>query len=80
MERFYLRSEWVDSKDGAARRGSLYRVEDVISRDGKLMTKSGVFLSPLVTPEPAAKATPGAPDFLPEIEPDPLPDVSPSGN
>ena len=69
MERFYLRSELVDAKDGVARRGSLYRVEDVISRDGKLMTKSGVFLSPLVTPTPAATATPGAPDFLPDIEP-----------
>ena len=50
MERFYLHSEFGDAKDGSARRGSLYRVEDVISRDGKLMTKSGVFLSPLVTP------------------------------
>jgi hypothetical protein len=77
MERFYLHSEFGDSKDGAARRGSLYRVEDVISRDEKLMTKSGVFLSPLVTPVPAATATPGAPD---DIEPAPLPDASPSGN
>jgi hypothetical protein len=77
MERFYLHSEFVDAKDGVARRGSLYRVEDVISRDGKLMTKSGVFLSPLITPTPAPTATPGAPDFLPDIEPAPLPDVSP---
>jgi hypothetical protein len=80
MERFYLRSEFVDSKDGIARRGSLYRVEDVISRDEKLMTKSGVFLSPLPGPTPVATATPGAPDFLPEIEPAPLPDVSPPEN
>jgi hypothetical protein len=80
MERFYLHSEFADAKDGVARRGSLYRVEDVISRDGKLMTKSGVFLSPLITPTPAPTATPGAPDFLPDIEPAPLPDVSPPGN
>jgi hypothetical protein len=80
MERFYLHSEFADAKDGVARRGSLYRVEDVISREGKLMTRSGVFLSPLVTPTPAATATPGAPDFLPEIEPAPLPDASPPGN
>ena len=78
MERFYLRSELVDAKDGVARRGSLYRVEDVISRDGRLMTKSGVFLSPLITPTPAPTATPGAPDFLPDIEPAPLPEPSPS--
>jgi hypothetical protein len=52
-------------------------VEDIMSRDGKLMTKSGVFLSPLVTPAPVATATPGAPDFVPDIEPEPLPDVSP---
>jgi len=77
MERFYLHSEFADAKDGVARRGSLYRVEDVISREGKLMTKSGVFLSPLITPTPAPSATPGAPDFLPDIEPAPLPDVTP---
>ncbi|PYJ10259.1 MAG: hypothetical protein DMF06_07045 [Verrucomicrobia bacterium] len=75
MERFYLHSEFGDAKDGSARRGSLYRVEDVISRDGKLMTTSGVFLSPLVTPAPAPTATPGAPD---DIEPAPLPDASPN--
>ena len=80
MERFYLHSEFADAKDGIARRGSLYRVEDVISRDGKLMTKSGVFLSPLITPTPAPTATPGAPDFLPDIEPAPLSDASPPGN
>ena len=80
MERFYLRSEWVDAKDGAARRGSLYRVEDVISRDGKLMTKSGVFLSPLVTPtpEPAATVDPAPPlDFVPDIEPNLLVEPTP---
>jgi len=77
MERFYLHSEFADAKDGVTRRGSLYRVEDVISRDGKLMTKSGVFLSPLITPTPAPTATPGAPDFVPDIEPAPLPGASP---
>ena len=46
MEKFYLRSESGDSKDGR-RWGSLYRVEDVLERNGKLMTKGGVFLSPL---------------------------------
>ena len=60
MERFYLHSEFADAKDGIARRGNLYRVEDVISRDGRLMTKSGVFLSPLITPTPAPTATPEA--------------------
>ena len=80
MERFYLHSEFGDAKDGSARRGSLYRVEDVMSRDGKLMTRSGVFLSPLVTPAPAPTPTPGAPDFFPDIEPEPLPDVSPPPN
>jgi len=77
MERFYLHSEFGDAKDGSARSGSLYRVEDVMARDGKLMTKSGVFLSPLVTPAPAATPTPGALDFLPDIEPEPLPGASP---
>ena len=78
MERFYLHSEFVDAKDGLARRGNLYRVEDVLSRDGKLMTKSGVFLSPVPTLSPAATATPMAPDLLPEIEPSPLPSPSPT--
>ncbi len=36
--------------------GSLYRVEDVMARNGKLMTKSGVFLSPLATPTPPPAA------------------------
>jgi hypothetical protein len=78
MERFYLHSEFVDAKDGLARRGSLYRVEDVLSRDGKLMTKSGLLLSPVPTPAPMATATPEATDFIP-IEPNPLPSPSPGG-
>jgi len=78
MERFYLHSEFVDAKDGLARRGNLYRVEDVLSRDGRLMTKSGMFLAPVPTPSPAATPTPAAPDFLPEIEPGPLPSATPA--
>jgi len=69
MERFYLHSESVDAKEGLARRGNLYRVEDVLSRDGKLMTKSGVLLSPVPTPLPAATATPGA---IATVSPTPL--------
>ena len=76
MERFYLHSEFVDAKDGLARKGNLYRVEDVLSRDGKLMTKSGVFLSPAPTPSPAATGSPLPSDILPDIEPTPLPDAS----
>jgi hypothetical protein len=76
MEPFYLHSEFVDSKDGPARRGNLYRVEDVISREGKLMTKSGVFLFPLPTPTPVPGSSPAALDLSPEIEPAPLPDAS----
>src|SRR6478736_10303551 len=67
MEKFYLHSEG-DSKDGR-RWGSLYRVEDVIARNGKLMTKSGVILNPLPGPEPAATVSPTPPlDYAPDIE------------
>ena len=77
MEKFYMRSESGESKDGR-RWGSLYRVEDVMERNGKLMTKSGVFLSPLPTPEPAATASPTPPlDFPPDIEPPPLIEPTP---
>jgi hypothetical protein len=79
MERFYRRTEYVDAKDGTTRRGSLYRVEDVLARDGKLMTKSGVFLSPLPTPTPAATESPTPPlDFAPDIEPTPIPHAPPA--
>jgi hypothetical protein len=72
MEKFYLRSEG-ESKDGR-RWGSLYRVEDVMARNGKLMTKSGVLLTPLPGPEPAATVSPTPPlDYPPDIEPSPLP-------
>jgi hypothetical protein len=79
MEKFYLHSETTDSKDGH-RWGSLYRVEDVLTRNEKLMTKSGVLLTPLPTPEPAATVSPTPPlDFLPDIEPSPLVSPSPPG-
>jgi hypothetical protein len=73
MERFYLHSEYADSKDGLARRGYIYRVEDVSARDGKLMTKSGVLLTPLPTPTPATSGTPAPQELAPDIEPTPLP-------
>src|SRR5437764_11934178 len=73
MERFYLHSEYADSKDGLARRGYIYRVEDVSNREGKLMKKSGVLLAPLPTPTPAETATPAPQEFAPDIEPTPLP-------
>src|SRR6266404_3749050 len=72
MEKFYLRSAG-ESKDGR-RWGSLYRVEDVMARNGKLMTKSGVLLTPLPGPEPSATVSPTPPlDYAPDIEPSPLP-------
>jgi hypothetical protein len=73
MERFYLHSDLGESKDGR-HWGSLYYVEDVLTRNGKLMTKGGVFLSPLPTPVPATTESPTPPlDYLPDIEPSPLP-------
>jgi len=73
MEKFYLHSGPEDSKDGR-RWGSLYRVDDVMARNGKLMTKSGVLLTPLPGPEPAATVSPTPPlDFAPDVEPSPLP-------
>jgi hypothetical protein len=74
MEKFYLHSDTADSKDGH-RRGSLFYVEDVMARNGKLMTKSGVLLNPLPTPTPAGTESPTPPlDYLPDIEPSPLVD------
>jgi len=76
MEKFYLHSDG-DSKDGR-RWGAIYRVEDVSARNGKLMTKSGVILSPLPGPEPAATAGPTPPlDYSPDIEPSPIEGPSP---
>src|SRR5437016_1068460 len=72
MEKFYLHAAG-DSKDGR-RWGSLYFVEDVTARNGKLMTKGGVFLNPLPGPEPRATVSPTAPlDYAPDMEPSPLP-------
>jgi hypothetical protein len=77
MEKFYLHSESSDSKDGR-RWGSLYRVEDVMARNGKLMTKSGVLLTPLPGPEPSATVSPTPPlDYGPDIEPSPIEGPSP---
>jgi hypothetical protein len=77
MERFYLHSESGDSKDGR-RWGSLYRVEDVMARNGKLMTKGGVLLTPLPGPEPPAAVSPTPPlDYAPDIEPSPIEGPSP---
>jgi hypothetical protein len=73
MERFFRHSEYAEAKDGSARGGNLYRVEDVISREGRLMTKSGVFLSPMPTPTPAPGQSPAPSDLIPDIEPSPLP-------
>src|SRR5437763_2376263 len=72
MERFYLRSDG-DAKDGR-RWGSLYFVEDVTARNGKVMTKGGAFLNPLPGPQPPANISPTPPlDYAPDIEPCPLP-------
>jgi hypothetical protein len=72
MEKFYLHSESGESKDGR-RWGSLYRVEDVMARNGKLMTKGGVLLTPLPGPEPPATVSPTPPlDYAPDIEPSPI--------
>jgi hypothetical protein len=77
MEKFYLHSESGDSKDGR-RWGSLYRVEDVMARNGKLMTKGGTLLTPLPGPEPAATVSPTPPlDYAPDIEPSPIEGPSP---
>ena len=74
MERFYIHSDFAESKDGVGGRGTLYRVEDVFARDGRLMTKSGVMLEPVPMPSPTG--TPAGLDS-PEIEPGPLPSPSP---
>ena len=76
IEKFYLRSG-DEAKDGR-RWGSLYRVEDVMARNGKLMTRSGVTLTPLPGPEPAATVSPTPPlDYAPDIEPSPIEGPSP---
>jgi hypothetical protein len=77
IEKFYLHSESADAKDGR-RWGSLYRVEDVMARNGKLMTKGGVLLTPLPGPEPPATVSPTPPlDYAPDIEPSPIEGPSP---
>src|SRR4029078_7314354 len=64
MERFYVHSDLAESKDGGGGRGTPYRVEDVLARDGKLMTKSGVMLEPVPMPSPTGTpAALGSPDI-----------------
>jgi hypothetical protein len=66
MERFYRHAEAVDAKDvDLARKGELYRVEDVTLSGGVLTTKSGALLTPLPTP----LASPAEP----EVEPSAIP-------
>jgi hypothetical protein len=68
MERFYLRSNFMDGKDYTGRQQrTLYKVEDVTASGGKLMTTGGVELTPL----PRATAAPAHTE--PPIEPTPLP-------
>jgi hypothetical protein len=72
MERFYRRSTYTDAKDvDLARKGPLYFVEDVTVSGGVLQTKSGMTLTPLATPTPAA--TPWILPSEPEIEPSAIP-------
>jgi hypothetical protein len=72
MERFYRRSTYTDAKDvDFARKGPLYFVEDVAVSGGVLQTKSGMTLTPLATPTPAA--TPWILPSEPEIEPSAIP-------
>ncbi|MEY2546597.1 MAG: hypothetical protein QOG48_1714 [Verrucomicrobiota bacterium] len=72
MERFYRRSTYTDAKDvDYARKGPLYFVEDVAVSGGVLQTKSGMTLTPLATPTPAA--TPWILPSEPEIEPSAIP-------
>src|SRR4030081_79771 len=72
MERFYRHAEIVDAKDvELARKGELYRVEDVTLSGGVLTTKSGALLTPLPppTPSPSTLALPAEP----EVEPSAIP-------
>jgi hypothetical protein len=80
MERFYIKAENIDAKDATAEKGKLYRVEDVFVRDGKLKTRSGLTLLPVPTATPPLTATPGSLDFSSDMEPTPLPELSPSGH
>jgi hypothetical protein len=70
MERFFRHSEYVDAKDGRARPGALYRVEDVMVRNGILTTRAGAKLSPV--PQPGPASSPMRPDNEPEVEPTPI--------
>ena len=56
MARFYRRGESIDAKDYGSR-GDIYRVEDVVTRDGKLMTRGGEAVVPTSTPVPTPTPT-----------------------
>jgi hypothetical protein len=74
MERFYRRSTFVEGKDvDPARRGELYRVEDVTLSGGVLTTKSGSVLMPLPVPTPSPSLVP----TTPEVEPSAIPTARP---
>ncbi len=79
IARFYWRPQYGDGKETyAARRGSLYRVEDVSrTEDGKLRTESGAILTPLPTPTPAPTPPTDETPSDPSIEPTPLPETLP---
>jgi hypothetical protein len=70
MERFFRHSEYGDAKDGRARPGALYRVEDIMVRNGILTTRAGAKLLPVRQPAPAT--SPMRSDNEPEIEPTPI--------
>ncbi|MFL6528251.1 MAG: hypothetical protein ACJ8IQ_09140 [Chthoniobacterales bacterium] len=74
MARFYRQSEFTDAKEGPAGRGGLYRVEDVMNRNGILETRAGRQLTPVAQPaiplrpnnnEPEVEQTPLQPPDLP---------------
>jgi len=70
MERFFRRSTFAEGKDvDPARRGELYRVEDVTISGGVLSTKSGAVLTTLPTPTPSPLASPSEP----KVEPSAIP-------
>ena len=77
MERFYVHAEPSEAKEGSTQAGTLYRVEDVLTRQGKLMTNSGVTLTALPVASPTGTPTPEASGLEIEIEPRSLPTPPP---
>jgi hypothetical protein len=66
---FFWHRQEVDSKNPAGF-GSLYKVEDVVMPDGKLMTRNGIELTPAPTPLASPAPSPG-------VEPSAIPFVPP---